>query len=70
VEKLKNIQKKWKILAAEKGPSTHHDSPRISPQSHHKKTTLRTHVFQNHPQKPQQKQQSPGLHQGSIFFWK
>jgi len=71
VEKAEKIvQGSGLFFIFKKRPSTHHVSPRISPRSHHKKTTFCTSIFQNTPQKHQQKQQNPGFAPGSHFSLK
>jgi hypothetical protein len=57
------------FFVLEKRPSTHHVSPRISPRSHHKNTTIRTRFFQN-PLKNTSKNNKTPAHTGVSFFSK
>jgi hypothetical protein len=69
VEKTENkVEKAGKFFGRQKRPATHHVSPHISPQTHHKNTTFSTPLLPKHPLKTQQKQKNPGSRQGLIFF--
>jgi hypothetical protein len=68
VEKNRNIvEESGMFFVSKKRPSTHHVSPRISPQSHHKNTTFCAHFFQNLPQKHQQNNKTPARARVSFF---